>query len=250
MANVPYDYIDQDIVSTALILPFDDDSFYNPTANVHTGFAADGTHYTAGVQDSGPVFASWYTEFNPNPNSVLVSIADIQIASNIVTITTSIDHNFIVNQSVYVTNVGAATFLDQALLIVLSITANTITAVFTHANYSLTADTGTVSPSPYRGEQQAFPNSGLILLSKVAMTLLDQTNRTLPLWMQFLLGDNYAMANNFNGLLNGWTPRDLSYSDGVISIIYTPDLGSVTVTSTMIVSIDFVQDSVYLDVAT
>lgn len=34
----------------------------NPTVNGFTGYAKDGTHYTAGVQDVGPVYAPWYSE--------------------------------------------------------------------------------------------------------------------------------------------------------------------------------------------
>jgi len=60
---VPYNYLNQDIVATTLIQSYDNDSFYNPTINNHTGFAADGTHYTNGVQDAGPIYASWFTEY-------------------------------------------------------------------------------------------------------------------------------------------------------------------------------------------
>lgn len=58
-----YDYLAQSITATALIQPFDNDSFYNPVYNLHTGYAADGTHYTNGVQDAGPVYSSWYLEY-------------------------------------------------------------------------------------------------------------------------------------------------------------------------------------------
>lgn len=34
----------------------------NPTTTGFTGYARDGTRYTAGVQDAGPVFAPWYSE--------------------------------------------------------------------------------------------------------------------------------------------------------------------------------------------
>jgi hypothetical protein len=172
MAIIPYDFIDQDIVSTELINPLDMDSFYNPTTQGHTGFAADGIHYTAGVQDPGPIFASWYTEYDPN------------------------------------------TF------------------------------------NPYRGNQAAFPAAGLILLSKVSLTILNETENTIPLWMQFLLNDEFMLANNFNQGLDGWTPNGLSYADGIVSVLYTPDAGNVTIVSPMIVSIDFGQDLAYLDVAT
>jgi hypothetical protein len=63
MGSVPYNYIGQPVVSTALIQQMDDDSFYFPSQNGHTGFAFDGQHYTNGVQDlSPPTSASWYTE--------------------------------------------------------------------------------------------------------------------------------------------------------------------------------------------
>ncbi len=186
-----YDFIDQDIVGTALIQPFNNDSFFNPTTNHHYGFAADGTHYTDGVQDlagspPSPIYASWFSE----------------------------------------------------------------------------------AAGPYRGDRQAFPQYGLILLSPVSMVILDESTpvpnaNELALWMHFLLGDTFMMTNNFTdtagdgtGSLQGFTPIGLSYADGIISIIYKPDDGNVD-TSTppvasnthMIVSIDFSQDSAYLDVA-
>lgn len=152
MAVVPYNYIHQDIVSTALILPVSDDSFYNPTTTGHTGFAHDGALYNNGAAVVGPVLASWFTE----------------------------------------------------------------------------------PAGPYRGDGAPFPATGLILLSKVALTILDQSNETLPLWMQFILGDNMALANNFstnnpnfaNQLLDGWTPNLLTYADGIISVTYVPDAGA------------------------
>jgi hypothetical protein len=118
----------------------------------------------------------------------------------------------------------------------------------------------TESPSAYRGDGSGFPTAGLILLSPVALTILDQSTPTLdahqlPLWIQFLLGDMYALANNFDGALNGWTPSGLAYADGVISVIYTPDSGNQvggsppSADSTMVVTIDFSQDAIYLDVA-
>jgi len=180
-----YDYLDQDIIATALIQPYDNDSFYNPVVNLHTGFAVDGTHYTNGVQDAGPIYASWYTEFG-TPND------------------------------------------------------------------------------PYRDDQAVFPTYGLILLSKVSMVILDETTpatnaNQLKLWMQFLLSDNFMLANNFNSSLQGFTPSGLAYADGIVSVIYTPDAGNQSPSSppvptdsaqsTMVVSIDFSTDSAYLDVA-
>jgi hypothetical protein len=185
----PYNYLGQDIVASALIQPYDNDSFFNPTDNNHTGYAADGTHYTGGVQDPGPVYASWYTEFG-TPND------------------------------------------------------------------------------PYRDDQAVFPTYGLILLSPVSLVILDESTpetnaNQLKLWMQFLLSDDYMLANNFNDSLQGFTPAALTYADGIISVTYTPDPGNqvpqtnqygqplptTQAQSNMVVSIDFTTDSAYLDVA-
>jgi hypothetical protein len=128
------------------------------------------------------------------------------------------------------------------------------------------ASWATETSGPYRGDGVSFPTAGLILLSPVALTILDQSTPTLiaanlPLWMQFILSDMYALGNNFDDTLNGWTPSGLSYADGVISVIYNPDSGNITsppitspptsppIDTTMVVTLDFVQDTVYLDVA-
>jgi hypothetical protein len=138
----------------------------------------------------------------------------------------------------------------------------------------------TETDGPYRGTSSTFPQAGLVLLSRVALTILDETSSALSLWMQFLLQSNllnnfpvsspplsppvdvpgsYALTDNFNSELNGWLPSGLAYADGVLSVVYTPDYGNQTgisadhtsynIDSNMVVSIDFTTDSVYLDVA-
>jgi hypothetical protein len=130
----------------------------------------------------------------------------------------------------------------------------------------------TESPGPYRGDGSTFPTAGLVLLSTASMAILDQSTPTsdptqLPLWMLFILGDTFALANNWGGVLNGWTPTALTYADGVISVIYSPDAGNLAMSppvfsppvspplnppstnSIMVVTFDFSQDNVYLDIA-
>src|SRR5271170_1035672 len=151
-----YDFIDQNIVASCLIQPHDDDSFYNPIRNQHTGYAFNGTHYTLGVQDTDSTFAgsltaSWWAE----------------------------------------SQIG----------------------------------------NPFRGDQQNFPTFGLVLLSPVSLVILDQSipvsvATALPLWMQFLLGDTNALANDFNGAVQGFLPSSVCYADGIISVTYTPDSGN------------------------
>lgn len=128
-----------------------------------------------------------------------------------------------------------------------------------------TASWANEAANPYRGDGVPFPQAGLILLSPVALTILDQGTPTLnaaalPLWMQFLFSDNFALANNFDAQLNGWMPSGLAYADGIISVIYQPDYGNQLIVNEtsppetssdtiMVVNIDFSRDSVYLDVA-
>ena len=170
----PYAYGNQPITATALIQQSGEDSFYFPEDNRHTGFAANGSRYTSGVEDSPPSVASWYTE----------------------------------------------------------------------------------PPGPYRGTSPAFPAYGLVLLGRASMAILDESTTELALWMTFLLqdglmlADNYALGNpNYPTSLVGFLPAGLSYANGVVSVIYTPDPGSEDVTSSMVVSVDFGRDTAYLDVA-
>ncbi len=168
MAN--YDYLNQSLTASLLIQPFDNESFFHPTTTGHTGFAYDGTHYTAGIQDPGPIFASWYTE----------------------------------------------------------------------------------AAGPYRGGTKTFPTSAVVILSGVALTIMDESQLTEDqskwLWMQFLIQDSQLLGNNFNNSLIGFTPTFLNYSNGVLSVICIPDQGS-TIQSNMVVTIDFVADVGYLNVA-
>jgi hypothetical protein len=122
----------------------------------------------------------------------------------------------------------------------------------------------------YRGSTPAFPTYGLVLLSPAALAILDQsvpvlTAGQLPLWMLFVLGDTNALANNYNGSVQGFLPRGVCYADGVVSVTYSPDPGNQPnnlthpiltplvapppAQSSMVVSIDFTLDRVYLDVA-
>ena len=132
--------------------------------------------------------------------------------------------------------------------------------------------TEAVNGATFRGDTPTFPQAGLILLSRVSLTILDETSSALTMWMQFLFQNNiidpdssppqaagsYALTDNFNSELNSWLLSGLAYADGVLSVICTPDYGNKTgittdetsynIDSNMIINIDFTQDSVYLDV--
>src|SRR5271170_901221 len=152
-----YDYINQSIQSSLLIVPKDNDPFFFPAQLGLTGFAFDGFFYDGGVKTLTQ--ASWFTE----------------------------------------------------------------------------------AQGPYRGILQSFPQGALVLLSVVSLTILDETNTTLDLWMQFLLQDMQALTNNYlaaqspNNLV-GFTPTSLSYAGGVLTVKYIPDAGS-TVQSTLAVNL-------------
>lgn len=250
MGVVPYDYIDQNVISTLLIVPLGSDSFYSPVTESHTGFAFDGNRYTNGVPDAGPITSSWFNEFNPDPASAQIQISSVQIISGLLTVRTITNHHFTQGQGITFYGIATAAQLNSQLVTLATASGNLITANTPLLDYALTSDAGFAAPTPYRGEQQPFPQQALLLLDSATLTILDATQPGLPLWMQFLLHDQFALADNFNGQLNSWTPTGLAYADGVISVSYAPDPGSTFITSNMVVNIDFTQDKVYLDVGT
>ena len=114
----------------------------------------------------------------------------------------------------------------------------------------------TEGAGPYRGSSAPFPLYGLILLGRANLTIVDASTPSLSLWMTFLLGDGLMLGNNialgnpnFLSDTMGFLPSGISYANGVVSVIYTPDPGSVTITSSMVISIDFARDTAYADVA-
>jgi hypothetical protein len=172
-----YNYLNQAIQSSLLIVPKDNDPFFFPTQLALSGYASDGQLYDNGVLATAP--------FGP----------------------------------------------FQAL----------------QASWFLEAQ------NPYRGPLPTFPRAALVLLSDVALTILDETNTAttssgLPLWIQFLLNDLNALTDNFENAVIGFTPTGLSYGGGILAVTYTPDAGS-TIQSAMTVNVDFTGDGVYLDVA-
>jgi len=109
----------------------------------------------------------------------------------------------------------------------------------------------------YRGAGTSFPFYGLILLGRASMTILDESNPSLNLWMTFLFGNGMMLTDNFimgdpnfsTSYQMGFTPSGLSYANGKLSVVLSPDRGSESITSTMAITIDFSQDRAYLDVA-
>jgi hypothetical protein len=99
--------------------------------------------------------------------------------------------------------------------------------------------------SSTRGSSPAFPNIGLALLSKTDLTIYDESNTHLPLWMRFILADNLLLTNNFDGF-HGFTPSEVSYTQGVISLLCMPDPGLILQTN-LVITIDFSKDTAAIE---
>jgi hypothetical protein len=130
---------------------------------------------------------------------------------------------------------------------------------FLYSNGQVTPASASWATEPfgsYRGSSAAFPNSVLLLLSNTSLAVLDETSHNLNLWLLALLSDSYALSNNFalgsiahsySQTLQGFQPRGLTYANGVISVIYNPDPGSIAINGTLVVNLDLAQDRVYLE---
>jgi hypothetical protein len=92
----------------------------------------------------------------------------------------------------------------------------------------------------FRGSSAPFPQSSVVILSDVALSIVDQ-DQSLDLWMTFLIQDNYALPNNYNYTAQGFKPSGLEYACGRIVVNYTPDPGSQS-PNVMSVTLDFVND--------
>jgi hypothetical protein len=249
-AQFTYDYIDQNILATALILPKNNDSFYNPSLAEHSGFGYDGQLYSSG--------------------SIVTPASITSVAINAGVATFQALNSLQVGQYVSILGVSVAG-LNIVAQVVAPTTASEFSIATNLANLSSTSTSGVASQvaswyaefqeggDNYRDDRGVFPQAGLILLSPVSLVILDETTGALNLWMQFLLSDNYMFGNNFNGSNQGWTPSAVNYADGVISVTYLPDPGNQPphnpavptdpAQSHMVLSIDFTQDGAYLDVA-
>ena len=97
-----------------------------------------------------------------------------------------------------------------------------------------------------RGATENFPGTALVTVTDESISILDQTDN-LSLWMIFKKKTDNAYSDTFN-LDEGarFTPTTVEYSNGAISVQFRPATGS-TVTSVVILTIDFVQDFIYLD---
>jgi hypothetical protein len=113
--------------------------------------ATDGTQQSATTLacDTTAGTPSNYLEgSNQNNEKSPATITNISLTSNVVTVTCA--NNFTVGQSVFMSGLTTATFLNNMSLVVASVAGAApsrtgFTAAFTHANYGSAADTGTAT---------------------------------------------------------------------------------------------------------
>jgi hypothetical protein len=241
-----YDYINQWIVSSTLITSKADDGFYHPENTSFTGFAYDGQWYDGGHLDLNHAKASWYTEVT-NP------LLAVEVTNGGSEYTSAPTVSFIGSEG---TGAAATAEVSGGAVTCILLTSPghgylTTPTVNLVGGGGKGATALAVTPGIFRGLNAEFPKAGLVLLSKVALTILDETTTDLSLWMQFILADSLALTDNFNGSLQGFQPTSVCCASGIISVTYTPDPGSSAVepSTAMIVHLDFTQDNVYLDVA-
>ena len=97
-----------------------------------------------------------------------------------------------------------------------------------------------------RGPLQTFPTQALVLVDRASLSILDASTADLTLWMIFYLADGRAFTNNIQGGPEGYLPGSVSWSNGLLSVVFQPDPGS-TAQAPVVITIDFTQDQVYAD---
>ena len=95
----------------------------------------------------------------------------------------------------------------------------------------------------YRSARGAFPQRGIVLVTNSGLSIFDESNGSLDLWMSFQKGDALAFFNNFPTVTSNLVPKGLSYNNGLVMVTY----GSST-TADINLIFDFNQDRVYADV--
>lgn len=98
----------------------------------------------------------------------------------------------------------------------------------------------------FRGSTSDFPAAALCLATTDAISILDITDN-MTMWMIFRQGAGCAYSTHF-GLGDGalFIPASFSYASGLLSLLFTPKLGS-TYTQPVTLNIDFTKDFIYLD---
>lgn len=100
-------------------------------------------------------------------------------------------------------------------------------------------------PGPFRGNDRAFPQRGLILVTDAGLSILSLENRY-AMWMIALRGDALAYSHNFLNSVSGFKVTAVGYQNGRVVISMDSDPGSEFKAPVFII-IDFVRDKIYME---
>lgn len=101
-------------------------------------------------------------------------------------------------------------------------------------------------PGAARGALATFPTVAVAVVSGGSLTILDATSGSLVPWMVFYYGDTFAFPNNFQGVVESFSPASASWGAGMLTVSMTADPGS-PVFPVAALTIDFSRDQVYID---
>lgn len=144
----------------------------------------------------GPPFTWWWNNkelvftCDPTPNSA--TITQLAITANVLTVTAN--NTFSVGNIVILNGVTVATFLEDKILRIDTVTPTTFTASFVHANYSA-ADTGTATNTTTQDYAVAAPEFSHIEYASVLDVAADGT----PVkWFELEVKDNLSLDSSSN----------------------------------------------------
>ena len=109
----------------------------NATANLLVNRSIGGSSYTFTI---GVVATT--------SNHIAMEVVNIGVSGNVLTVGTTASVSLAASETVFLSNIGTATFLNNQVVTVTGTSGSSFTATFTHADYASTADTGNAIVSP------------------------------------------------------------------------------------------------------
>lgn len=101
--------------------------------------------------------------------------------------------------------------------------------------------------SEFRSSLREFPNYVLVLLTDVGLSIINQQDNY-SMWMSFLCGDQLAYTNNFiPSNVASFTPYKVEYKQGRIAVTMVQDPGTVDILTPTVLTIDFINDRIFLE---
>lgn len=145
----------------------------------------------------GPPFSWWWNNkelvFTCDPTPATATITQIAITGNVVTVTAN--NSFAVGNLVTVNGLTTASFLEDQILRIDTVTPTTFTANFTHANYGPAAETGTATNTTTQDYTLAAPEFSHI--EHASVLDIDATGSPAK-WWELKVRDNLALDSSAN----------------------------------------------------